>query len=251
MQISGSSGVNQYASSTAQARQRKPIEEEELFTKADKNGDGKVDQSEMASMMAQMISAQVQGGQNTEGSGQQNGPSEEEIAALFAEVDSDGDGMLNLEDFTAFGEKMRANGNQPAGAPPGPSPAGGLPPGGGASGTESGEEDVAALFNAADTEGDGKVSLEEMIAFQQKTQNNSQTTTADSQSSLDALLAQTSVDTLANALSGGESAAPTQMSLADILADMRKSGSESNGFTSFMQSMIEKAYHLGLTETAS
>ncbi len=253
MQLTGSSGLSQYASATAQTRQRKSMDEEELFGKTDKNGDGKVDQSEMAALIARMGSAQAESGQSAAGGDQQNGPSEEEIAALFAEVDSDGDGMLNLEDFTAFGEKMRANGNQPSGAPPGPPPAGGPPPSGGASSTESDEEDVAALFDAADTDGDGKVSLEEMIAFQQQMQGASQANATDSQFGLEVLtqMAQASMETLASALSGGEGTASSQLSMADILAEIRKNGSGSDEFTSLLQGIIEKAYQLDQKDAAT
>lgn len=254
MQINGSSNLNQYAFASNQIRQHKMAGEEELFAKADKNGDGKVDQSEMAAMLAQMASSQVQGGQNADGNGQQFRPSEEEIAAIFAEVDSDGDGQLSLEDFTAFGEKMRANGGQPSGAPPagGPPPTGGPPPAEALS-TEADEDEIASMFAAADTNGDGVVSMEELLAFLQKSGNNSGTDAAGSQSGLDGLkqMAQTTVDTLTNALSGDTNAASGKLSMADILAEMRKNGSENNEFMGFIQNIIEKAYLLGQRESSS
>ncbi|MDR1613763.1 MAG: EF-hand domain-containing protein [Planctomycetota bacterium] len=253
MQINGNSYSSLYSSVAAQPRQRKSSEIEDLYSKADENGDGRIDQSEISSLLAQMKSSQAESGQNSDDGDRQFGPSEEEIAAIFAEVDSDGDGFLSLDDFAAFGEKMRANGNQPSGAPPSgdPPPVGGSLSGSGVA--KSDEEDIAAIFDAADTDGDGKVSLEELIAFQQEMRNNSGTDDASNQSALDALIqmAQTSVDTLTNALTGDANVESSPLSMADILSAFRKNGSEANDFISLIQNIIKEAYQLGQKDSSA
>jgi Ca2+-binding EF-hand superfamily protein len=253
VQINASSFSSGLSSLAVQNRQRKIPSDEELFAKADSNGDGKVDAAEMSAMLAQAQSSRPSDGQN--GGDQPPSLSEEEIAALFADADSDGDGYLSLEDFTAFGEKMRIGGQPPAGAPPGPPPAGEPP-------SAMSEDEAAALFAEADGDEDGLLSLEEFIALREKLAANGQSsaasgsTAADGAAGLDVLsqLAQTSVGGLRDVLFGESGTSSSSLSLAELLNNANRNGSdpETGGdFISLIQSLIEKAYQLGQRDASA
>ncbi|MDR1536385.1 MAG: EF-hand domain-containing protein [Planctomycetota bacterium] len=253
MQINASSLTTGFSSLAVQNRQRKTPSEGELFAKADSNGDGKVDAAEIAAMLAQIQSSQPSDGQND---GEQAPTfSKEEIATLFADADSDGDGYLSLDDFTAFGEKMRGNAQPPAGAPPGPPPAGEPP-------SPMSEDEVAALFTEADSDEDGLLSLEEFIALREKMAANGQSsaasgsTAADGAADLDVLsqLAQTSIGGLRDVLFGDSRTSSSPLSLAELLNNANRTDSdlETGGdFISLIQNLLEKAYQLGQRDASA
>ncbi len=59
---------------------------ERVFTRYDANGDGKISASELANVM-RALGSEV---------------SDEELKAMMAELDSDGDGFVDLNEFAAF-----------------------------------------------------------------------------------------------------------------------------------------------------
>lgn len=83
-----------------------------------------------------------------------------DASKAFGALDADGDGALTLSELSTALES--AGGPPPGGAPPGGPPPGGPPPGG-AQGA-SAEDDASKLVDALDTNGDGTVSLDEMLA---------------------------------------------------------------------------------------
>lgn len=74
-----------------------------------------------------------------------------ELAEAFSELDSDGDGVMSADEMSS--------GLAAKGPPPG-----GPPPGAGSAGGASAEEAAQTVFDAADTNEDGTVSLDEMLA---------------------------------------------------------------------------------------
>lgn len=76
------------------------------------------------------------------------------LSEAFASLDADGDGVMSAAEMES--------GLQAMGPPPG-GPMGGPPPGGGAA-PASAEETASGVIDAADTNEDGTVSLEELMA---------------------------------------------------------------------------------------
>ncbi|HTY38607.1 MAG TPA: EF-hand domain-containing protein [Bacteroidota bacterium] len=112
----------------------------EVFKKLDTNGDGKIDATELAAV--------------TEAKGKGK-----DAAAIMKEVDTNGDGAIDSSENDAFLTTMEAHrgGKMP---PPGPPPSGG--PKGGKPGAASTNHNQ--IFDKLDTNKDGKVSLEELLA---------------------------------------------------------------------------------------
>lgn len=108
---------------------------QEMFTKLDTNGDQKIDVVEL------------QAGAPADGRGK-------DAAAILAEADTNGDGKIDASENEAFLSKMESKG-KPSGPPPGP------PPAGGAGATENSEDQV---YDPRDTNKDGVVSLQELLA---------------------------------------------------------------------------------------
>ncbi|MDC7683612.1 EF-hand domain-containing protein [Asticcacaulis sp. BYS171W] len=105
----------------------------QTFDELDTNEDGTVSLDEM-----------------TAASGTDESGDTSKIEELFSAMDADGDGSVTESEKSSFDEQMRANG-PPPGGPGGPQGAGGM--GGG-----------AQSFDALDTNQDGTVSLDEMMA---------------------------------------------------------------------------------------
>lgn len=153
------------AGGTASGKAGKNGGDEELFSKVDSDGDGKVNASEMSSFLKQMqanapqngtSSQDVSGvGQTGQGMGLQS-YSQEDLEAMFSEVDEDSDGSLSLSEFSALGEKMRPEGPPPGGGPGGPPPSGPPP-------TEDEEEEdlLSALSSSA-------TSIEDLLAAEEE-----------------------------------------------------------------------------------
>jgi Ca2+-binding EF-hand superfamily protein len=104
----------------------------EMFEQLDADGDGKITQSELEA-------ARPSNGR---------GP---DAASLIKQIDTDGDGAINESENDAFLSKME-NGRPPAGPPPGGGPRG------------SSKEQQTRIFDPLDTNKDGKVSAEELLA---------------------------------------------------------------------------------------
>jgi Ca2+-binding EF-hand superfamily protein len=131
--------ASQVANANSAAQRHK-----EMFERLDANSDGKIDTSELKA------------GLPTQGNGK-------DAAAIMKEVDTSGDGVIDEGENDAFLTKMESN-KKAGGPPPGAPPAGGPPPGGG--GMKSGSSSVSAtkIFDKLDTNKDGKVSLQELMA---------------------------------------------------------------------------------------
>jgi Ca2+-binding EF-hand superfamily protein len=112
----------------------------QMFKKLDTNGDGKID------------AAELQAGAPKDGKSK-------DAATIMKEVDTSGDGSIDSTENDAFLTKMEAQGN-PGVPPPGPKPSGG-PQGRPA---DSSSQDVSAIFDKLDTNKDGVVSLQELMA---------------------------------------------------------------------------------------
>ncbi|KAJ8648489.1 hypothetical protein MRB53_001512 [Persea americana] len=98
----------------------KTSELEKVFSRFDANGDGKVSASELASVMRALGSP----------------PSEDELSRMMMEMDSDGDGFVDLKEFVEFY-------------------------GGGGGGGEDGKE-IRDAFEMYDQNKDGKISAKEL-----------------------------------------------------------------------------------------
>jgi Ca2+-binding EF-hand superfamily protein len=146
----------------AQASQGAP-DLSQVFTKMDTNGDGTLSADEFSTGFQSMhdeakttlLNAQEQSGM----------PS---IEDMFASADTNGDGSLSEAEFAAAA---------PQGPPPGPPPGGGAAPASGST-DDSSSNSSSTVFDSLDTNQDGKVSLEEMLAGAEK-KKAAQGTTSD------------------------------------------------------------------------
>jgi Ca2+-binding EF-hand superfamily protein len=132
-----------------------------MFKKLDTNGDGKIDASELQAALPKDWKGK-------------------DATAIMKEADSNGDGSIDTSENDAFLTKMESqsatNGTSQAGGTP---PSGGPPPGGGprgggakASSTSSSSSSASTVYDSRDTNKDGKVSFEEMLAALEKESEN-------------------------------------------------------------------------------
>lgn len=194
---SASAAMATMAASRAQARPDTSQMASELFSKLDTKGQGYIEQSDLQSAFSQVFSdASSSTGSATDSSA--------DSSALFKALDGDGNGKVTESEFSSGLQKLadaldsqafssRMGGAQDAGgAPPPPPP----PPGADDTGLtkdqlqsqldQIGSTDSASSsllssvvqnFDKADTDGDGKVSQTEAIAYEQSTKTS--TSTAD------------------------------------------------------------------------
>ena len=194
---SASAAMATMAASRAQARPDTSQMASELFSKLDTKGQGYIEQSDLQSAFSQVFSdASSSTGSTTDASA--------DSSALFKALDGDGNGKVTESEFSSGLQKLadaldsqafssRMGGAQDAGgAPPPPPP----PPGADDTGLtkdqlqsqldQIGSTDSASSsllssvvqnFDKADTDGDGKVSQTEAIAYEQSTKTS--TSTAD------------------------------------------------------------------------
>ena len=174
----------------------------DLFSKLDTAGQGYIQKSDLQAAFDKVSSSSSPSG---------NTPSVDE---MFKQFDGNSDGKVTKQEFSDTVKKvadqldeqfqsMRMNGGVQGGGMSGrggmPPPPGGMPPGGGNGGgltkdqvttaaKEVGSTDskassaltnLAKNFEAADTNQDGKVSLQELVAFEQKTSSSSSSPTAE------------------------------------------------------------------------
>ncbi|MFZ2855122.1 MAG: EF-hand domain-containing protein [Rhodocyclaceae bacterium] len=167
-----------------------------LFSKLDTSGQGFIQKSDLQSAFAQISSSS------------QASDTSSNVDELFSQLDTDSDGKVTKQEFSDTLQKLseqleqqfqssRMQGAMQAGGMPPPPP-----PGGGDQGmskeqlssaaaeigsTDSGLasmlSNVAENFDAADTNSDGKVSLQETIAYEQSKSNASSLTGATSSAS--------------------------------------------------------------------
>lgn len=162
----------------------------DLFAKLDTSGQGYLTKTDLQSALDGTSSATSSASSSAD--------------ALFSKLDNDGDGKVTKQEFSATLKQvaeqldnqamsLRMNGGMPAGAAPGGGmsgmmgggmpPPGAMPPGGmtkdqlssaasDASSTDSaassGLTNLVNNFDTADTDGDGKISLKEAVAYDQK-----------------------------------------------------------------------------------
>ena len=140
-------GSMQLTPSTMAFAQSRGSAGDDLFAKVDADGSGSVDLAEMTSVMSEMQGSVV---------------SEEDAQAMFAALDSDGDGALSQAEFDAgrpqeaLEATTTAQGRAPA------SGAGGAAPAGGASGASN------DTYDELDTNEDGVVSEVERLVGELK-----------------------------------------------------------------------------------
>lgn len=138
---SHSSGRNSAVTAT---NSRKPSSED-LFKKADSDGNGSLSSSELVQISPE---------------GAEAANAQDRAAEALKRMDSDGNGELSQSEFAAAAPPDNAH--KPAGA----RPAG--PPPGAAAGTQSTSEADASSTDPADSNEDGQVSQQERLAYETK-----------------------------------------------------------------------------------
>lgn len=120
--------IDSISSSTSMYQSSMAQMRQKMFSKIDTNGDGKLDADELAAMVA---------------NGPKGGPTADDI---LGKIDTNGDGAISESEFNAGQDQA-----QGAGGPP-PPPMGNV----------SSEEFAKQLFADSDTDGDGKLSADEL-----------------------------------------------------------------------------------------
>lgn len=144
--------------------------QEKLFAKADANGDGSIDKSELSSLLKSNASS--------DGSGS----SSSDIDTLFSALDSDGSGSVSKDETSAAISKVLEQlQSQLSGAMGGGRPHGPGGPGG----------DPAKMFSDADSDGDGSISKSELTSL---LQSKSSDQSRDVSSKVDQILKQDDSD---------------------------------------------------------
>lgn len=188
-----------------------------LFSKLDSSNQGYIEKSDLQSALSQISGTSSA----TSSSSSSSSSSTSSVDDMFAKLDTDGDGKVTKDEFTSSLKKlsdeldsqfnnMRMNGfgGQQEGG--GMAAAGGMPPppppGGGQGGSDSGFtkdqltsqlsdigssdskrssliSDVVNNFDTADSDGDGKVTFKEAMAYEQSTNGTSGTSSSSASSS--------------------------------------------------------------------
>ena len=115
---------------------------ERLFSKADTNGDGSIDQSEFSQLFAKMLAHKGEGAQASS------------LASnnLFASLDTNGDGTISKDEFAALvqGHKHHHGGHHGLNL---------------ASLLTGSSSDAGSIFSAIDSNGDGVISMSELLSY--------------------------------------------------------------------------------------
>jgi hypothetical protein len=132
-----------------------------FFKKADANGDGSIDKSELKTMLS-------------------NGPkgksmSDADVDKIFSTIDTNGDGKIDEAENATQMKKM-------GGGKDGPPPSGGMPPGG-ASKAAGGSQSSSKVYDSRDTNKDGTVSYQEQLDYDLKHPQEADSATDAQQSS--------------------------------------------------------------------
>jgi Ca2+-binding EF-hand superfamily protein len=172
---------------------------EDLFSKLDTSGQGYLSKSDLETAFNKVSSSS-------------DSSSSSNVDDLFSKLDSDGDGKVTKQEFSdtlsKLADQLTNGAMQAGGGMPGMGMGGGMsgmgmpPPQGGSdgltkdqlssladqtSGTSSGASsqvsDLLKNFDKADTNGDGKVSFTEAMAYQQSSDSSSSSTSTASTSS--------------------------------------------------------------------
>lgn len=137
---------------------------EDLFASIDSDGDGSLTQSELDAGFGQKAGGSKQSLLSSDMFTQLLSQlSDEETQAIFESADADGDGSLNQDEFGTAVEGIvtavlgeASAGGAPAGGPP--------PSGGGGAGGGAEAASPTQVYDALDTNQDGTVSLDELLA---------------------------------------------------------------------------------------
>lgn len=200
--VGSSSGYN-YSSSVQKQRPDPSQIAENVFSKLDTKGQGYLEVSDLESAFSSINSSSTTSSVSTTSSASaatgNTSTTSTEISDLFKKLDSDGDGKVTKQEFSSGLKKLsdelesqfnarRTSGTQDANRPP-------PPPDGDQNGGLSKDQlsslasdvsktdsaagakltSVAQNFDAADTNQDGKVSLQETLAYLEKTASNTST----------------------------------------------------------------------------
>ncbi|MGI4847611.1 MAG: EF-hand domain-containing protein [Janthinobacterium lividum] len=190
---------------------------DQAFSELDQDGDGKVTKSELSTsidQLSQALSAQfnqsrVDGARADAGGGDDPGFTKDELTAIagdsqtdakqsafmskiaenFDSVDTDGDGRVTGAEAMAYAKSTTtdaatdASSSDAVGAISGTPPAGGPPPAGGAGGaggsSSASSSSSSTTYAAADTNQDGTVSLDELLAYETKQSNKTDSSSVD------------------------------------------------------------------------
>lgn len=165
-------------------------------------------------------------------------------ADIFGKADSDGSGGVSSSEFSALLSQMQT---QPAGQMSGASTSGSSgvqgPPPGGPPPAKSAEE-IQAMFEEADTDGDGSLSLEEFMALSEKMRppappEEGRSSSGTSAADLMALLQSSSN---ANALFGlGTDSNSGNNAFLELLKVVGGASTNSNA-SAYLQGLVKNAY---------
>lgn len=168
------------------------VNQQDLFKTLDKDSDGSLTQEEFTSGFEGKPSPPPSGGLLS-------GDVAQHLRELFQSVDADGDGALSQEEFVAGAQDKAAAGDSKvleeafsaldtdengtlseeeftSALAAGPAGASGPPPGGpppGSSGISEEEDSTSSVYDSRDTNEDGIVSLDELLAAQSDEESNS------------------------------------------------------------------------------
>jgi len=182
--------------------------QEQMFKSADKNGDGTISKDELSQMAP--------------ADNDRNGPS---VDDMFSQMDTDGNGAISrLESDAAIakaGQQMQAQGPPPP--PPGNSDS---------SSSDSTSTDTTTVYDAMDTNKDGKVSASELAAALAKLGGSSSASTSSDPKTL--------LDNLSTALqSGNVSDAKSALSALQKDVASHNGGSSDDPFSKDLQSLSD------------
>ena len=187
--------------------------QEQLFKKADTDGDGSISKAELSKMVSSSDSKNSSSGDE-----------------LFTQMDSDGNGSISkLESDAAIAkvsQQMQTQGMHPQGPPP-------PPPSQGDSTSSASSTDSSTVYDPMDTNKDGKVSASELVAALAKSVNSS--TGSSETSSM-----QKDIQALATALkSGNVSDAQTALTALQKDVSTKNGGQSSDPFSKDLQSLSD------------
>lgn len=199
--ISSNYGITGSYDAYSTHRRQKPSAEEmasDLFSKLDSSGKGYIQQSDLETALSAITGTSSSSSSNSTGTAS--------ASEIFSQLDADGDGKVTKDEmtssFTKLAEELdnqfnqsrmqNASGNMP---PPPPKDDAGFTKdeltqqlseiGSSDSQRSSFINNVVQNFDKADTNGDGKVSFQEAMAYDQSSSSSSSTSSSSSSSSSD------------------------------------------------------------------
>jgi Ca2+-binding EF-hand superfamily protein len=170
-----------------------------LFARIDGDGDGKVTEDEFSAAMEKRLGK----------------TDSDSAASIFKAMDSDGDGGINVSEFKTAMEQMREQSKSAAAgenATQGPAGAGGPPP--------SAEEEADEVFDELDTNEDGVVSIDELLASLESDESDSAST--DSTDTTESATQKEKLEALFNAADGDGDGSLTKAELTTVIEQLRK-----------------------------